>query len=87
MTMFIANTWSIINSDHQLQRTTDMRYIIETTKTDARAKKILITEDVADMFRAIIEDRELSKTEKVISGYTGFLFCDNDSNPSVAMHW
>lgn len=64
-----------------------MRYIIETTKTDVRTKKILITENVADMFRAIIEDRELSKTEKVISGYTGFLFYDNDSNPSVAMHW
>ena len=25
----------IVNIDHQLQRTSDMRYIIETTKTDA----------------------------------------------------
>ncbi len=63
-----------------------MRYIIETTKTDAGTRKIPITEDVADMFRAIIEDRELPKTEKVIDGYTGFLFYDDDGNP-LAMHW
>lgn len=77
----------IINIDHQLQRTSDMRYIIETTKTDAGTRKIPITEDVADMFRAIIEDREPPKTEKVIDGYTGFLFYDDDGNPLVAMHW
>ena len=64
-----------------------MRYIIETTKTDAGTRKILLTEDVADMFRVIIEDRGVPKTEKVIDGYTGFLFSDNDSNPLVAMHW
>lgn len=77
----------IINIDHQLQRTSDMRYIIETTKTDAGTRKIPITEDVADMFRAIIEDREPPKTGKVIDGYTGFLFYDDDGNPLVAMHW
>jgi len=77
----------IINIDHQLQRTSDMRYIIETTKTDAGTRKIPITEDVADMFWAIIEDREPPKTEKVIDGYTGFLFYDDDGNPLVAMHW
>lgn len=77
----------IVNIDHQLQRTSDMRYIIETTKTDAGTRKIPITEDVADMFRAIIEDREPPKMEKVIDGYTGFLFYDDDGNPLVAMHW
>lgn len=77
----------IVNIDHQLQRTSDMRYTIETTKTDAGTRKIPITEDVADMFRAIIEDRVPPKTEKVIDGYTGFLFYDDDGNPLVAMHW
>lgn len=77
----------IINIDHQLQRTSDMRYIIETTKTVAGTRKIPITEDVAQMFQAIIEDREPPKTEKVIGGYTGFLFYDSDGNPLVAMHW
>ncbi len=77
----------IVNIDHQLQRTSDMRYIIETTKTDAGTRRIPISEDVADMFRAIIKDREPPKTEKVIDGYTGFLFYDDDGNPLVAMHW
>lgn len=77
----------VVNIDHQLQRTCDMRYIIETTKTDAGTRKIPITEDVAQMFQAIIEDRESPKMEKVIDGYTGFLFYDDDGNPLVAMHW
>ncbi|MDE7423559.1 MAG: site-specific integrase [Lachnospiraceae bacterium] len=59
----------------------------ETTKTDVGTRKIPITEDVADMFQTIIEDREPPKMEKVIDGYTGFLFYDDDGNPLVAMHW
>lgn len=39
------------------------------------------------MFQAIIEDREVPETEKVVDGYTGFLFYDDDGNPLVAMHW
>ena len=39
-----------VNIDHQLQRTSDMRYIIETTKTDAGTRVLPITEDVAQMF-------------------------------------
>lgn len=76
-----------VNIDHQLQRTCDMRYIIEETKTEAGKRKIPITEDVAQMFQAIIEDREPPKLEKVIDGYTGSLFYDDDGNPLVAMHW
>ena len=76
-----------VNIDHQLQRTCDMRYVIEETKTDAGKRKIPITEDVARMFQAIIEDREPPKMEKVIDGHTGFLFYDDDGNPLVAMHW
>lgn len=77
----------IVNIDHQLQRTSDMRYIIETTKTDAGTRKLPITEDVAQMFQAIIEDRVPPKVEKVIDGYSGFLFYDENDMPLVAMHW
>ena len=65
-----------VNIDHQLQKTSDMRYIIETTKTDA-----------AQMFQAIIEDRNAPKVEKSIDGYSGFLFYDDNGMPLVAMHW
>ena len=76
-----------VNIDHQLQRTSDMRYIIETTKTDAGTRVLPITEDVAQMFQAIIEDRNAPKVEKSIDGYSGFLFYDDNEMPLVAMHW
>ena len=77
----------VINIDHQLQRTSDMRLVIESTKTNAGTRKLPMTEDVAQCFRGIIEDREPPKVEKVIDGYSGFLFVDKDCNPLVAMHW
>ena len=58
-----------VNIDHQLQRTSDMRYIIETTKTDAGTRVLPITEDVAQMFQAIIEDRNAPKVEKAIADF------------------
>ena len=76
-----------VNIDHQLQRTSDMRYIIETTKTDAGTRVLPIIEDVAQMFQAIIEDRNSPKVEKSIDGYSGFLFYDDNGMPLVAMHW
>ena len=39
------------------------------------------------MFQAIIEDRVPPKVEKVIDGYSGFLFYDENDMPLVAMHW
>ena len=77
----------IVNIDHQLQRTSDMQYVIESTKTNAGTRKLPITEEVAKCFQAIIEDREPQQREKMIDGYAGFLFYDKDNNPLVAMHW
>ena len=77
----------IVNIDHQLQRTSKMEYIIESTKTNAGTRKLPITDDVADMFRAIIEDRPSPKVEKMIDGYSSFLFLDEKGMPFVAMHW
>ena len=76
-----------VNIDHQLQRTSDMRYIIEITKTDAGTRVLPITENVAQMFQAIIEDRNAPKVEKSIDGYSGFLFYDDNGMPLVVMHW
>lgn len=77
----------IVNIDHQLQRTSDMQYVIESTKTNAGTRKLPITEEVAKCFQAIIEDREPQQREKMIDGYAGFLFYDKNNNPLVAMHW
>lgn len=77
----------IVNIDHQLQRLSDMTLVIEPTKTSAGTRKLPVTEDVAKCFQAIIEDREKPKVEKVVDGYTGFLFLDDKGLPLVAMHW
>ena len=77
----------IINIDHQLQRTSDMRLVIESTKTNAGTRKLPMSEDVFRCFQAIIEDRETPRYERVVEGYTGFLFTDKEGLPLVAMHW
>ena len=77
----------IINIDHQLQRTSDMRLIIESTKTNVGTRKLPMTEDVFRCFQAIVEDREKPRFEKMVDGYTGFLFLDKEGLPEVAMHW
>lgn len=76
-----------VNIDHQLQRTSKREYIIEPTKTNAGTRVIPITDEVAEMFRSIIEDRPQYKTEKIVAGYSGFLFLDKNGMPLVAMHW
>ena len=65
----------------------ELGVIIETTKTDAGTRVLPITEDVAQMFQAIIEDRNAPKVEKSIDGYSGFLFYDDNGMLLVAMHW
>lgn len=77
----------IINIDHQLLRTLEMKYVIEATKTNAGTRKLPMTEDVFRCFQAIIEDREKPRFEKMVDGHTGFLFTDKDGMPLVAMHW
>ena len=64
-----------------------MEYVIQSTKTNAGTREMPITDEVADMFRAIIEDRPNPKVEKMVDGYSGFLFLDDKGMPLVAMHW
>ena len=78
---------NVVNIDHQLQRMSNMELIIEPTKTRAGTIKLPITEDVAMMFRAIIEDRPKPKIEKMVGGYSGFLYLDKNDLPEVALHW
>lgn len=76
----------IINIDHQLQRI-GMTIHIESTKTNAGTRKIPMTEDVYRCFQGILEDRETPTVEKIVDGYSGFLFLDKEGLPEVAMHW
>lgn len=75
-----------ITVDKQLQRI-GMKLVIESTKTEAGKRVLPMTEDVEEMFRSIVEHRHKPVKEKVIDGYSGFLFTDRNDLPLVAMHW
>ena len=77
----------VINIDHQLQRLSDMRLVIEATKTNAGTRKLPMTDEVYSCFQAILEDRPKPKVEKMVEGYSGFLYLDKEGLPLVALHW
>lgn len=76
----------IIDINHQLQRTSTMEYILESTKTNAGTRKLPMTEEVYYCFQAIIEDRPKPAVETMIGGKAGFLFLDKNGMLEVAMH-
>ena len=73
--------------DHQLQRTRDMQYVIEDTKTTCGVREIPMTEEVYECFKSILQNRKRPKVEPVIDGRSGFLFLDKNDMPMVALHW
>lgn len=77
----------IINIDHQLQRTSNMEYIIQSTKTNAGTRKLPMTEDVFVTFKRILDSRPNDLPEIMVAGYCGFLFRDKKGMLEVAMHW
>ena len=76
-----------MNVDQQLQRTRNMEYVIETTKTGSGTRRIPMTDEVRDAFKRIIKNRPKVKVEPSVGGHTGFLFLDKNGMPMVALHW
>ena len=76
-----------IRVNHQLQRTSQMQYIIEEPKTESGVRYVPMTDEVMECFRKIIKNRVKPKAEPMIDGYTGFLFLDKNDMPMVALHW
>lgn len=76
-----------IRVNHQLQRTSQMQYIIQAPKTESGARYIPMTAEVEQCFRTIINNRKVPKIEPKVDGYTGFLYLDKNDMPMVALHW
>ena len=76
-----------IRVDHQLQRKRDMEYVIETPKTEKGVRYVPMSEEVADCFKRILENRKKPKIEPMIDGRCGFLYLDKNNMPMVALHW
>ena len=77
----------VVKVNHQLQRTSDMRYICEKTQTENGVREVPMTSDVMAAFKRIIKMRHKPKIEPVVDGYSGFLFLDKNGKPKVALHW
>lgn len=73
--------------DHQLQRTRDMKYIIEDTKTESGERMVPMTPEVKEAFQRILANRKNPKVEPMVDGYSGFLYLDKNGRPMVALHW
>ena len=76
-----------ININHQLQRTSQMEYIIQPTKTGAGTRIIPMQEEVCECFKRIIKNRRKPKVEPMVDGKVGFLYLDKNDMPMVALHW
>ena len=76
-----------IDINHQLQRLSDMEYLIEPTKTNAGKRVLPMTPDVYECFKTILKNRKAPKKEPMIGKYVGFLYLDKNGMPMVALHW
>jgi len=77
----------VIKVNHQLQHTSEMKYICESTKTENGIREVPMNPDVVDAFKRIIKNRSKPKIEPIVDGYSGFLFLDKNGKPKVALHW
>lgn len=64
-----------------------MEYVIETPKTEKGVRYVPMSEDVAECFKRILENRKRPKIEPMIDGKWGFLYLDKNNMPMVALHW
>lgn len=76
-----------IRVNHQLQRTSQMEYIIQAPKTESGIRYVPMTDEVEQCFRKIISNRKTPKVEPMIDGHAGFLYLDKNNMPMVALHW
>ena len=76
-----------IKVDHQLQRTSQMQYVIQDPKTESGIRYVPMSEEVVACFRRILANRVAPKVEPMVDGYAGFRFLDKNDRPMVALHW
>ena len=75
-----------IRVDHQLEKKRHGEYFVDKTKTKNGVRFIPMSDSVYESLKNVIRNRNNPKIERVIDGYSGFLFLDKNGNPEVAMH-
>lgn len=72
-----------INVDHQLLRSTEDGYYIETPKTDSGFRQVPMREAAYEAFKRVLKKRKGAKTVD-IDGYSNFLFLNREGLPKVS---
>ena len=74
----------IINVDHQLLRSAETGYYIETPKTKSGIRQIPMSDRVFEALQRVQKNRRGAKPV-IIDGYSNFLFLNRDGNPHTAV--
>lgn len=75
-----------VNIDHQLLRSTEDGYYIETPKTDSGFRQVPMSAAAYEAFQRVLQNRRGAKAIEV-DGYSNFLFLNRDSLPKVAVNY
>ena len=70
----------------QLCRRAGNSYFIAPPKTKSGIHRVPMSDEVYEAFRRVVKNRPIPKIERLIDGYSGFVFLDKDGNPKVGMH-
>nr|WP_243422892.1 tyrosine-type recombinase/integrase [Pseudoflavonifractor phocaeensis] len=75
-----------VNVDHQLLRSTEDGYYIETPKTDSGFRQVPMSAAAYEAFQRVLKNRRGAKAIKV-DGYSNFLFLNRNGLPKVAVNY
>lgn len=75
-----------VNVDHQLLRSTEDGYYIETPKTDSGFRQVPMSAAAYEAFQRVLKNRKRGKSIQV-DGYSDFLFLNRDGLPKVAVNY
>lgn len=75
-----------IRVNKQLIRTADYLYKVETPKSESGIRTIPMSDSVYQAFRDVMEKRTPPDVERMIDGYTGFVFLTPRGLPRVATY-
>ncbi|RHR57093.1 site-specific integrase [Clostridium sp. AF18-27] len=75
-----------INVDHQLLRSAEDGFYIETPKTDSGIRQVPMTAIASEAFKRVLKNRKGAKPI-IIDGYAHFLFLNRDGLPKTAANY
>ena len=75
-----------INVDHQLLRSAEDGFYIETPKTDSGIRQVPMTAIASEAFKRVMKNRRGAKP-LIIDGYAHFLFLNRDGLPKTAANY